>query len=334
MPFQPLCILWLILTTAGQIGLIALLITLFVVKRLPQSQNAYFVNFVAVSLGTTLPPGILLYGGGLGEPRRGLCVWQVALTNGGTTMYLTAFLIFAIHTLLTLRAAMRGEAAVTMKCVKLRVFLLALPYIIFILLSVFSGIIASHSTHLRLANPLICLDVSQHGIKLKSYVGYCVFSLGLVTLIVQVYIIVLVWRKRPQTLQAQSSASDIETQSPTTTSSNTNGVQILRVDVFLVLRLLAFCVFQVLLLLLSALLSIASMDVIKGDRLLIAKTVIFALHGLETFLIFGTQKNVLQVWGLRGSENQEKETPTPTLPITPREETEIVMDIRRRPSQI
>jgi len=56
---QTILILWLVLTTFGQIGLLVLLGTLGISRNLAQGRNPYFMNFLAVSFLKTFPPGLL-----------------------------------------------------------------------------------------------------------------------------------------------------------------------------------------------------------------------------------------------------------------------------------
>jgi len=272
---------WLVMCIIGQWSLFALLVTFAWVKSIPQRNNPFLINLILTTLLATIPPCFLLYTGHQdGVPPHGLCFVQSLLMDGVAPMFGTALLVLVAHTWSELRASLRGKTSVSVTYTAVKFPLLMAPYIVMASWCTASTMAAlKPSARFETSQFVYCANNPPGGIPVRRYIGLFMSIVGILELFFIVWIACMVfapfkfWR-------LQRSEMPIST-SP---SYHANVKTYIRISIFSALQMTPIIL---------ALLNSERKNSLPVKQ---ATQVLESMNAIATFLVFGTQKNVLEAW--------------------------------------
>jgi len=273
---------WLVMCMIGQWSLFALLVTFASVKSMPQRNNPFLINLILTTFLATIPPCLLFYTGHQdGVPPHGLCLVQSVLMDGVAPMFGTALLVLVAHTWSDLKAILRGDTPVTFKHTAFRFSLIMAPYIVMASWCTASTVAAlKPSARLELSQFVYCANNSSSGIPVRQYDGFFMITIGILELFFIVWIACIVftplkfWRLQ-------------RSEMPITTSPSYHA------NVKIYIRIAIFSALQLTPILLALLNSNRHLN---SHPLKQATQALESMNAIATFLVFGTQKDVLEVW--------------------------------------
>jgi len=273
-------ITWITFALVGQFSMLLLLGTFLFVKSLPQRKNPFLINFLLTTFLATIPPCLLFYTGHQdGVPPHWLCLVQAVLMDGVAPMFGVALVVLVIHTWGDLRAILWGKKVFTTQSVVVKWLLLSVPYIVLISWCAASLVAAlQQSADLQLLAFVYCSNNSHQGSSVRQHVGYIMIMCGIIELSFEVLLgsILLTpfkyYRSHPS---AKSSSS-------------------YHANVQISIRILIFSALQ----LTPVILSLLNSKLMGWNSfgLKQATQIVESMDAFATFLVFGTQKDVLRAW--------------------------------------
>ncbi|KAF8473789.1 hypothetical protein JB92DRAFT_3052533 [Gautieria morchelliformis] len=265
-------VLWIMFAMFGQWGLLALLATFGVVSSLPQGHNPFLINFLTTSFLATWPPCLLFFTGEQERnPPHELCLVQSILIDGSRPMFGISMAIFVFHTWRSLKCKLVGETPATMRSSGIKGLLILMPYLVFTCWCIASLVTALKSPFQPEIDQFVfCTNTSAGGTQLRRSTGFFTLITGIFQFCISLCIARLVWH--------HSGVTDSEC---------------CRLTLCIALRILVFCSLQLIIILLSVLDSLVSFSSIELKG---ATQILQSMNGLMTFLVWGTQKDVLKAW--------------------------------------
>ncbi|KAF8575422.1 hypothetical protein K439DRAFT_747156 [Ramaria rubella] len=266
---------WISFTLIGQWSLLFLLGTFYVVKSLPQRSNTFLINFLLTMFLATIPPLLLFLTGQqdlITVPW--ICFVQSVLMDGVAPMFGTALTILTIQLWLELRAMVKGKPealGIFERHFYLKCLLLLTPYLVCAswCIASLTGSLAP-SADVKLLPFVFCTNQSAV-IPVRKQIGYFMIACTIISIVFEIWTVCLV--KRSVCYRA-------------------NGHQ--------AVRLLIFSLLQLSPIILTALAKLGPYNSFSHRRATTnienAIQVIEAMDALATFLVFGTQRSVLQAW--------------------------------------
>ncbi|EJD52266.1 hypothetical protein AURDEDRAFT_181762 [Auricularia subglabra TFB-10046 SS5] len=261
---------WLGLNIAGQVLLSLLLATLLFSRRLKAQRHPILLNFVVAWLLSTIPACLLLYGGAQegAPPDPGLCLYNAAMMAGIPPMVAVAFLAVVAQVFVMLRSVATHTTYV--RRTWLTVLLLAGPYVAYVAFCLLVGVIGFYNpADVDRDTEIVFCTVRNHS--LGTYIWSFTVLMVAVTLVLggkcYFWIVVMLYRN-----WRDVRGGKVESE----------------FDAHLIIRALAFTIFE-LFILATSLLTIFKQDSTPPKFMQ-------ALAPLAVFLIFATQPDVIYSW--------------------------------------
>jgi len=267
-------ILWLTFDILGQLALFLLLSTFVLVKSLRQRSNPFLINFLLTVLLGGFPPYLLIFTGDImnKDPPKSICLVQSVLMDGIPPMIAIAFLVLVFNTWADLRAMLSGATSVAEKVTRVRWLLVLAPYVTF--MSWCTASLAAALLEPALLQPInitiYCENNSSLGNHVRSSVGLFVFSVVVLVLVPEICICRFVYANFSRSKERILSDSYY-------------------VGLPLGLRILILWIWELVIILLEVPVT-SSLPKAQATKLL------WSLNCLITFLVFGTQSDVLRAW--------------------------------------
>ncbi|KAF8587946.1 hypothetical protein K439DRAFT_728481 [Ramaria rubella] len=126
--YTTITIVWTALNMAGQVSLFVLLSTYLLCKDLPGRKNIYLINFLFTTFLATIPPCLLFYAGQQEAPAHWICVVQSILMDGISPMFEVALLILVFQTWAGIRAIICVKSDVISSSAIAKSIFLLCPY--------------------------------------------------------------------------------------------------------------------------------------------------------------------------------------------------------------
>ncbi|KAF8479472.1 hypothetical protein JB92DRAFT_3043847 [Gautieria morchelliformis] len=270
-----LALAWVTLNIAGQWCMLLLLGTFLLVKDLPGRRNVFMINFLVTIFLATIPPCLLFYAGQQdGVPSHWLCLMQSVLMDGIAPMFGVALTVFVFQTWAELRSAICSKSSLVATSPIAKWGLLLLPYVTlagWCTGSLFHAFLPPAT--FQLSKFVYCDNVSRGGI--RGLVGTFMLACGAMEILFEIWIAFLL----------------------ITREKLSNGIihsEKYRDTVHLYIRTIAFTLVQFGPVAL-AVMNKAAPATIEGE-IRRATQVLEAMNALVTFLVFGSQKAILQTW--------------------------------------
>jgi len=271
---------WLFFDLAGQISLLALLVTFVVFKHLPQHNNPFLINFILATFLSTIPPALLFYAGQMYNASAKLCFAQAALVDGIAPMFSVAQLVLVFDTWCELRCLCLRKRHISRGPIT-RYILIFAPYVAMWVWTFGSFIAAMQSKADHSSGFVYCQMGSIASKALRMYVGAFVGILGIFEILLEVWVGWLIY-SYPARKQEDP------------TAWRTGAQFALRVIIFTSLQ-----VFTIFLSLLN--------NKLQSHPVKLAYELLTSMNALAAFVAFGTQKNVLRTWKFWGRKRTNED---------------------------
>ncbi|KAF8479471.1 hypothetical protein JB92DRAFT_3043827 [Gautieria morchelliformis] len=269
--FSALALAWVTLNIAGQWCMLLLLGTFLLVKDLPGRRNVFMINFLVTIFLGTIPPCLLFYAGQQdGVPSHWLCLMQSVLMDGIAPMFGVALTVFVFQTWAELRSAICSTTSLVATSQIARWGLLLLPYMTlagWCTGSLFQAFLPPAT--FQLSEFVYCDNISG------GRVGYFMIACGTMEILFEIWIaFLLITRDK--------------------LSTGTIRPEKYRDTVHLYIRTITFTLVQFGPVALAVMNKVAPPTI--ASEIQSATQVLEAMNALATFLVFGSQKAILQTW--------------------------------------
>ncbi|KZT39535.1 hypothetical protein SISSUDRAFT_1127932 [Sistotremastrum suecicum HHB10207 ss-3] len=274
---RSLQLIWFGFLIAGQLGLFALLVTVFWVRGRPEHKRlplAGVINVKIITFLNTFVYLLLFYSGDYMnvQPPLTICLVQASLKHGFDAAFLCAIFLFVLEASLV-------TIFLIQECFFATVLIVAIPYLTFMVVTVAVAVAGG---------------VQPRDVIRVEHAFYCSLNDHILGLIIQVHLTILVGGTFVmQAFLIRSFLSRRRTYGRLITelACEQEGVaQSLTVSQFV--RMSIFIALEFVWALLAVLDMIPHTDVMAGDRV----PCIVAIIPLCVFLIFGTQRDILNAW--------------------------------------
>jgi len=278
----------------GQWCLFLLLGTLGCVRTMPQRNNPFLINVLLTTFLSTFPPCILFITGHQeGPPPHWLCLTQSVLMDGIAPMFGIALVVLNFHTWGDMRVIIWGKTSVTRSSIFAKWILLIAPYVTLVSWCTASLVAAVKPTaDVELAQFVFCSNNSHSGDIIRGNVGVFMIMCGILDLFFEFWIAWVIFAPF-KFLHSQR--------------ANMSSSALYRDNVQISVRILIFSAIQLTPVLLALLNRVWTWNSLPLQR---ATQILESMDAIATFLVFGTQKNVLQAWNFwkpRGNLGHKEE---------------------------
>jgi len=267
---------WIVLQLAGQIALPILIATLLFSKRIAR-RNPTIVNLCIVWTLATIPPELLFYtdkATGPQLPSTMLCLFQASTISAVPPMAAMAYLSVVIHACSVIHENIHSQTPRPFAFDLRMVFLLGSPYICFLGFALLIAVIGSQNPA-DVQRQLFFCEVVHH----RSSIPVFSFAVIIVTLTLaaQGWIGVMFYRNFMNRRRR-----------PNTNATSRPLHNISAVDVQLLIRMVAFTLFEVVIVF-SSISAIFSPDMYAAQLL-------FATPPFAVFVIFSSSRDIYEAW--------------------------------------
>ncbi|KAF8521004.1 hypothetical protein JB92DRAFT_2892329 [Gautieria morchelliformis] len=268
-----LALAWVTLNIAGG--------TFLLVKDLPGRRNVFMINFLVTIFLGTIPPCLLFYAGQQdGVTSHWLCLMQSVLMDGIAPMFGVALTVFVFQTWAELRSAICSTTSLVATSPIAKWGLLLLPYMTlagWCTGSLFQAFLPPAT--FQLSHFVYCDNISFDSLQwpqnVRKQVGPFMIACGAMEMLFEIWIaFLLITREKLSTGIIHSEKY--------------------RDTVHLYIRTIAFTVVQLGPVALAVMNRVAPATI--AGEIQRATQVLEAMNALATFLVFGSQKAILQAW--------------------------------------
>jgi len=272
-------ILWIAFFMLGQGTLFILLCTLLFVRSLRARQNPFLINLLVVTFLSTFPPTLLFITGhsNNNSPKK-LCLTQAALMDGLFPMITVAFTMLILKTWADIRTAVSHKRCLTTRFPWLKWVMLLGPYSTLLSWSMASLAAALlEPANMQQIELVYCANNTVTGQRVRDGVGFFVLGVGFIVVFFELWICRLINMHSPGSAQRVST-------------------EMYHANYHLAVRIFVFSVLSVAPILLSLLETLQLVTHNFLPRIKLATQIAKSLVPFATFLVFGTQREVLCAW--------------------------------------